>query len=948
MDHASRTLLPPSTAREFGFYVDGAWHGGRELFERSSPGHSVPVSLIPKCTTEDLNAAVAAARRAFEDRRWAGISGAARAAVLQRAAEILRRRRDEIAYWEVLENGKPITQARGEIDHCIACFEVGAGAARLLHGDSYNSLGDGLFGMVLREPIGVVGLITPWNFPFLILCERVPFILASGCTMVVKPSEVTSATTLILAEVLAEAGLPHGVYNVITGSGRTIGQALTEHPDVDMLSFTGSTAVGRSCVHASADSNFKKLGLELGGKNPIIVFADSDLDDAADAAAFGISFNTGQCCVSSSRLIVERSVAKAFEAKLAAKMARIRVGDPLDETTQVGAITTGAQNDVILSYIAKGRAEGATVVTGGSVLDLGHGPIHRPDPVYRRDPADGDCHAMKSSARSCVRCPSTRSRKPSPWPMTRSTALPPRSGPKNIDQGADRDAPGAGRAVLGQLHHGGRAGNAVRWLQAVRLGPRGRDLWGRGIHASKVRACRNGQADALDRMMAETGFDYVIVGGGSAGCVLAARLSEDPAARVCLIEAGGRDTNPLIHMPVGFAKMTTGPLTWGLTTVPQRHANNREIAYAQAKVLGGGSSINAEIFTRGHPSDYDRWVTEGAEGWGAKDVQKYFLRSEGNTILSGALHGTDGPLGVSNLPDPNPMSRAFVQSCQELGIPYNPDFNGERQEGAGFYQTTTRNNRRCSAAVGYLRPALKRPNLTLITGALVLRVVFEGTRAVGVEYSVGGAAQIARAASEVIVTSGAIGSPKLMMLSGIGPAAHLAGHGIKVVHDLPGVGQNLTDHFGIDIVAELNGHGSLDKYNKPHWAVWAGIQYALFKSGPVTSNVVEGGGVLVYRQVRVLSRSAVSLSGGRRGRGRGAIGHQGVIRHHAEQLYPAAQVARVGHAAVGRSGGAAAGRPELPGRTRRSAHLDRRGQAEPRDFQPALAAKAYPRDPVSG
>lgn len=378
MDHTAKSLLPPAAPREFGFFINGQYHGGRPLFERRSPGHGTPVSLIPKCTPEDLNAAVAAARTAFEDRRWAGLSGSARAHVLQRTADILRQRRDEIAYWEVLENGKPITQARGEIDHCIACFEVGAGAARLLHGDSYNSLGDNLFGMVLREPVGVVGLITPWNFPFLILCERVPFILASGCTMVVKPSEVTSATTLILGEILAEAGLPAGVYNVVTGSGSTIGQALTEHPDVDMLSFTGSTAVGRSVVHASADSNFKKLGLELGGKNPIIVFADSDLDDAADAAAFGISFNTGQCCVSSSRLIVERSVAADFEARLAAKMARIRVGDPLDEGTQVGAITTTAQNDVILSYIAKGRAEGARVVTGGAAMDRGQGQYITP------------------------------------------------------------------------------------------------------------------------------------------------------------------------------------------------------------------------------------------------------------------------------------------------------------------------------------------------------------------------------------------------------------------------------------------------------------------------------------------------------------------------------------------------------------------------------------------
>lgn len=341
--------------------------------------------------------------------------------------------------------------------------------------------------------------------------------------------------------------------------------------------------------------------------------------------------------------------------------------------------------------------------------------------------------------------------------------------------------------------------------------------------------------------MAET-FDYVIVGGGSAGCVLAARLSENPDARVCLIEAGKRDTNPFIHMPVGFAKMTTGPLTWGLVTAPQKHANHREIPYAQARVLGGGSSINAEIFTRGHPSDYDRWATEeGAAGWSFAEIRKYFLRSEGNTVLAGEWHGTDGPLGVSNLPSPNPTTRAFVQSCQEYGIPYNPDFNGPIQEGAGVYQTTILNNRRCSAVVGYLRPAMKRPNLKVIIGNQVLRLLFEGRRAVGVEYAIGGAVQQVRAGSEVVVTAGAIGTPKLLMLSGVGPAAHLQSHGIDVVQDLPGVGQNLTDHFGIDIVAELKGHDSLDKYNRYHLMAWAGLQYALFNSGPVTSNVVEGG-----------------------------------------------------------------------------------------------------------
>jgi len=378
MDQKARVQGLPAVPREFGFWMDGAWHQGHDMFDRFSPGHGTAVTRIPKCSTADLNAAVAAARRAFEDRSWAGLSGADRAAVLLRTAALLRERCEEIAYWEVLENGKPIAQARGEIGHSIACFEVAAGAARLLHGESFNTLGDRLFGMVLREPVGVVGLITPWNFPFLILCERVPFILASGCTIVVKPSEVTSATTLILGEILTEAGLPKGVYNVVTGSGRTIGQALTEHPDVDMLSFTGSTSVGRSVVHAAADSNFKKLGLELGGKNPIVVFADADLEDAADGAAFGVSFNTGQCCVSSSRLIVDRRVADEFEELLAAKMRKILVGDPLDETTQVGAITTDAQNRTILSYIDKGKAEGARVLTGGEALDLGQGSYIAP------------------------------------------------------------------------------------------------------------------------------------------------------------------------------------------------------------------------------------------------------------------------------------------------------------------------------------------------------------------------------------------------------------------------------------------------------------------------------------------------------------------------------------------------------------------------------------------
>ncbi len=380
MDTSSTTLSLPEAPRDFGFFLNGQViaAGDRDVFERHSPAHDVPVTRLPKCTPDDLDRAVAAARAAFVDRRWSGLSGADRAAVLLKAADGIRTRLDEIAYWETLESGKPISQVRGEVGGCVGMFEYAAGLARSLHGDSFNNLGDGIFGVVTREPVGVVGIITPWNFPFLILCERVPYVLASGNSIVAKPSEFTSASSVILGEILTEAGLPDGVFNVVTGLGPTVGQAMAEHMDIDMLSFTGSTRTGRAIVAAAGASNFKKLGLELGGKNPQIVFADADLEDAADGVAFGIGFNGGQCCVSGARLIVEASVADQFAKMVSDKMSKIVVGDPLDEATQIGAITTDAQNSTILGYIAKGQDEGAELVLGGAALDFGRGQFIAP------------------------------------------------------------------------------------------------------------------------------------------------------------------------------------------------------------------------------------------------------------------------------------------------------------------------------------------------------------------------------------------------------------------------------------------------------------------------------------------------------------------------------------------------------------------------------------------
>ncbi len=350
------------------------------------------------------------------------------------------------------------------------------------------------------------------------------------------------------------------------------------------------------------------------------------------------------------------------------------------------------------------------------------------------------------------------------------------------------------------------------------------------------------RADGPCHDMSE-GIDYIIVGAGSAGCVLAARLSEDPATRVLLLEAGPPDRSIWIHLPIGYGKTMWSPTyNWCYHTDPDPNMNDRRIYWPRGKTLGGSSSINGLIYIRGQREDFDQWAALGNQGWGYDDVLPYFIKSEHNQRGSSDFHGGGGPLKVSDIGAKHELIEAFIDGAGECGVPRTDDFNGERQEGAGYYQLTTWKGWRCSTAKAYLAPARKRTNLRVETGAHATGLIFDGQRVVGVNFTQGGTQMSARCNAEVLLAAGAIQSPQLLQLAGIGPAPLLQSHGIAVRHHLPGVGENLQDHLQIRLIYECaKPITTNDQLNSWVGQMKLGLQWLLFRSGPLAVGINQGG-----------------------------------------------------------------------------------------------------------